>query len=358
MKIYTLTCNNAYNYGAVLQAYALQKYLTKLGNDVKIIDYYPPYLRKISEKYRNNYFLIIIRKILYFPDYHKSEKVFSKFKMNYLKITKRCDNKDDIINLDKPDLFVVGSDQVWNPYLENGKDDCYFLNFGKVNKISYAASISAYKLDDKYKKMFYSLLNDYISVTVREKNSVKLLKEIGINSQYVMDPVYLLSVDEWEEMCTDDYTDDYILVYALHHIQEIYDYAFKLAKKLNVKVYVISVEIKEIFRGNDKFFWNPEVTTYLSLFKNAKGVVSNSFHGVSFGLIFNKPVHIFDTEENDMRLKNIIDLFNISNRVNRINDYRILENVIDEQTKELLCYEIKRSKEILQDMLKKVSAYE
>lgn len=354
MKIYTITCSNAYNYGAVLQAYALQCYLENQGNSVEIIDYYPPYLRKISEKYRKNIFLRVVRSILYFPDYHKSEMVFKKFKQEYLNNTRKCTCKEDIISLEKPDLYIAGSDQIWNPHFENGRDENYFLNFGKVNKVSYAASIALPTLEKKFHEDFRNYLKDYLTVTVREKKNVETLQNIGIQSDYVVDPVYLLSLNEWRKLCTEKCEDDYILVYALHHVQKIYDYAFDLAKKINAKVYVVNVEIKEKRRGNDKFFWNPTVNTFLSLIANSKAVVSNSFHGISFGLIFNKPIHLFDTEDNDLRLKNIIDIFELRERCLNVDYTDILDNSINEKSLKLIENETRRSKRILQSALEKV----
>lgn len=131
--------------------------------------------------------------------------------------------------------------------------------------MSYAASIACYDLIDQYKANFKAYLKDYSLVTVRERQNVQTLKNIGIESEYVLDPVYLLSKTEWKKLCKIEYTEKYVLVYALHHIQEIYNYAKELAKSIDAKVYVINVEIKEKLRGNDKFFWNPDVNTFLSL---------------------------------------------------------------------------------------------
>ncbi|WP_050637183.1 polysaccharide pyruvyl transferase family protein [Candidatus Stoquefichus sp. SB1] len=347
MKIYTITCSNAYNYGAVLQAYALQQYLIGNGNVVEIIDYYPPYLRKISEKYRKNYFLRLIRSILYFPDYLMSKRVFEKFKQEYLITTSKCYSKNDIDKLEKADLYIVGSDQVWNPNMENGRDENYFLNFNGINKMSYAASIACYDLIDQYKANFKAYLKDYSLVTVRERQNVQTLKNIGIESEYVLDPVYLLSKTEWKKLCKIEYTEKYVLVYALHHIQEIYNYAKELAKSIDAKVYVINVEIKEKLRGNDKFFWNPDVNTFLSLIDNCEAIVSNSFHGISFGLIFEKPVHIFDTEKNDLRIKNIVEIFNLENRLIDLEYPNILDNSIQVEGQKIIGEEAKRSKQIL-----------
>lgn len=353
MKIYTITCSNAYNYGAVLQAYALQKYLESKGHDVKIIDYHPPYLRKISDKYKNRPLIKVVRKILYAPDYSKSKKVFNYFKKAYLKLSEACYSLDDIKKISKADLYIAGSDQIWNPYMKNGLDENYYLDIDGINKISYAASIGRENIDEEFFSVYKKYLPMFSHITVREKCSAEFLNDIGINAEYVVDPVYLLDREQWLELSKKRYKEKYIVVYALHHIQAIYEYARKLSNKLGVKMYVINVEIREIRRGNDKFFWNPSVNEFLSLIENSEAVVSNSFHGISFGLIFRKAVHIFDTEKDDIRLKNIIELYDLKNRVIEQTKLEVMNNDIEEKTQELIEKEIARSKMILDGMLVK-----
>lgn len=352
MKIYTITCSNAYNYGAVLQAYALQKYLERRGHDAKIIDYHPPYLRKISQKYRKNIFAILTRKILYAPDYHKSRIAFGGFHKEYLKKTRKTYySLEELRALPKADLYIAGSDQIWNPYMENGLDRNYYLEFARGKKVSYAASIGCDMVEEKYDALYKTRLNDFSKVTVREKNTSDYLNSIGIASEYVVDPVFLLERKEWEKLCCFSADEKYILVYALHHIQEIYDYARSLAAELGVKTYVVSVEIKEKRRGNDIFFWNPSVNEYLGLMSKAEAVVTNSFHGAAFGLIFNKPVHIFDTEKNDSRLKSLINLLHLEDRVVSSGSGGVISNVASSKSGEIIKYETNRSKDILDGML-------
>ncbi len=351
MKIYTLTCNNAYNYGAVLQAYALQTYLSSYGNDVEIINYIPPYLRKISDKYKKIFLLSFVRKILYFPDYYKSKIVFNKFKKNYLKETAEVHSLEDIRKLDSKALYIVGSDQVWNPYLKNGWDETYYLNGLKISKLAYAASFGVEIKDSKFESFLKTNLSSFDWIGIRERKSCEFLSKLGIPSSFVVDPVYLLNQEEWERLCVKEFKERYVLVYALHHIQEIYDYARSLANKLDAKVYVVSVELKEMRRGNDRFFWNASVEDFVSLIKNSLGVVSNSFHGISFGLIFKKPLHIFDTESNDLRLSNIVDCFGLENRI--VKRGLLLENNIDCICQNLISANISNSKQLLIAQLKK-----
>lgn len=315
MNIYTITCSNAYNYGAVLQAYALQKYLEKLGHKAVLIDYHPSYLRKISDKYKDKTILKIIRAVLYAPDYTKSKKVFGDFKKKIRSTEKTYFSLDELKDLPKADIYIAGSDQIWNPFMKNGCDPAYYLEFTSGKKIAFAASIGCSLPVEKYGEYYRQKLSEFSTITVRENETKLFLNRLGIKAECVLDPVYLLDKPEWESICDTPEKAKYIVVYALHHIQAIYDYARRLAVSCNAKMYVISVELKEIRRGNDKFFWNPKVEKFLSLIKNAEAVVTNSFHGVSFGLIFNRPLHIFNTEDDDLRIKNIIDIFGLEDRL-------------------------------------------
>lgn len=352
MKIYTITCSNAYNYGAVLQAYALQKYLENQGHEVVLIDYHPPYLRQISDKYENNMLAKVLRGILYAPDYSKSKKVFDKFKKKIKSTKETFYSLEELKNLSDADIYIAGSDQIWNPYMKNGLDPAYYLEFvSQKKKVAYAASIGCNVSEKKYGVYYRQKLAGFNSVTVREKETALFLKNQGIQAKCVLDPVYLLDESEWDLLCESSENTKYIIVYALHHIQEIYDYAKKMATYYNVKMYVISVELKEIRRGNDKFFWNPDVETFLSLIKNAEAVVTNSFHGVSFGLIFNRPLHIFDTETNDLRIRNIVEMFGLQERICKINGLGLLDNTMPVLARRRMEDEILHSKAMLKEIL-------
>ena len=353
MKIYTLTCSNAYNYGAVLQTYALQRYLKNQGHDAIVIDYRPSYLRKISYKYKNNLFAKALRAILYAPDYSKSKMVFDEFKKNIKCSPRAYSTLEDLKELPEADLYIAGSDQIWNPYMKNGLDPAYYLEFvasGKV-KSAYAASIGCSVSNEEYGAYYRKKLADFSTVTVRESATAIFLKKQGIQAECVLDPVYLLSALEWSELCEEAENTKYIVVYALHHVQAIYDYARELANACGVKMYVISVELKEIRRGNDKFFWNPSVGKFLSLIKNAEAVVTNSFHGISFGLIFNRPLHIFDTEVNDLRIKNIIETFELQTRVCEANRQIPYDNSLPDSLYEKIERKVLLSKVKLQEIL-------
>ena len=321
MKINIITCHRAYNYGAVLQAYALEHYLESQGNEVKIIDYYPEELHK-SEKQKG--LKKLGRNFIRFFDFRKSEKVFGNFLKNNLKLTQRYYSLDQL-KKDPPkgDLYIVGSDQVWNCNTRNGNDDSYFLTFVPKNKIkaSYAASIAMDELTNEQKKRFSDKLKDFYAISVREKTAVKLLNECKINiAEKVLDPVFLLDKNNWDELANKSKLnlkdEKYIFVYGFKRQKNIYQYARKLAKEKGCKVFSVNTNIEDYLLDVDKYFYNVSPEDFLNLLRNAEAVVTNSFHGLSFSIIYRKNVHQFmKSGKENSRMIDLLNELNMSERL-------------------------------------------
>lgn len=314
MKVGIITCHRAFNYGAVLQTYALQKYLKDHGCEVEIIDYTPQYIRK---SYNKSILKRIIRPILRHHDFKKSNQVFGNFLNEDVSLTKRRYYTYEELkeNLPDVDAYITGSDQIWNCNIENGKDDAFFLKFVPENKrkISYAASISMDEIPQNQKDRFRENLKDFNFISVREKTAVKLLKEIGIeNVEKVLDPVYLLDVAEWNKITQKSTlrleNEKYILAYGFKQQKDLYKYARKLANARNCKLYSINTNFEDKFLDVDKYFYNATPYDFVNLVKNAQEVVTNSFHGLSFSIIYNKPVHQF--KKNGTENSRMVDLLN------------------------------------------------
>lgn len=194
-----------HNYGAMLQAYALYKYLYTQGHHIKIIDY-------ISEKdIKSNAILkkgfspkIIVKNILnlrYFRSLQCRYKRFESFKTEYMKLTKRYSKKDMETYKEKVDLYIAGSDQIWN--CMNNIEELFFLSFntGKAKKISYAASIGISKIPENKKEKIGHLLNNFDLISVREDEAKEIIKqEFGLEATVVCDPVLLLNKKYWSEL--------------------------------------------------------------------------------------------------------------------------------------------------------------
>ena len=162
MRIKTITCHDVYNSGASLQAYALMRYLEELGNEVEIIDYKPDYLNNhyklgiiANPKYEKNLMLKMIYLTLKFPGrvlaLRKKIK-YDHFRDNYLKVTKKryISNSELKNNPPEADIFICGSDQIWNSKFNNGKDPAFYLDFAPQGKIkaSYSASFATDRIEE------------------------------------------------------------------------------------------------------------------------------------------------------------------------------------------------------------------
>ena len=273
MKINTITCHDVYNVGASLQAYALVKYLNNLGYDTEIIDYKPPYLEhyKLTGVDNPAYDRPIFRQayqILKFPmrlvnRLSKRKKVFDNFTKKYLPRTERKYTSMVELreNLPYADLYIAGSDQIWNPLFRNGKDPAFFLNFAPDNsrKISYAASFAVDDISEEDRNRMEQWLKRLDAISVRETSGVALLRSMNLQGTQVCDPVFLLDDLEWKQLAVYPKEVRYLFVYDFDNNEQLQLIARKLAKKGNSIVYVVQdkeiialIGVNDIIRKNAK----------------------------------------------------------------------------------------------------------
>lgn len=330
---YTITCHRPFNYGAVLQTYALNCTLLSMGVDAKVIDYYPDYYTSSKKSLP----IQLARKLLRLPDWILGKVRFGRFlKKNIPLSPLKYKNLDQLFeNVPMADIYFAGSDQIWNCHeLENGKDDAFFLSFAPKGrkKISYAASLAMPDIPKNQKERYRRLISTFDAVSIREKDGVELVKNLGVDDVVnVLDPVYLLKKEDWDKLAShSEFTpkEKYILVYGFKRQKNIYEYARQLATSLNVKVYAINTNVEDYFLDIDKYFWNSSPNTFINLVKNAEGVITNSFHGLSFSIIYNKPFHFFTRNgKANSRMLNLLGDLKLSDRI--VSSSSILLNTID-----------------------------
>jgi len=312
MKIATLTLHNANNYGAVLQSYALQKYLITKNYDTEIINYSPNKIGRINKSKKLRVLELIKNpKKLYakiFYERNKNKK-FYEFRTNFMKISK--DKYLGDASLEKADLkydkYIVGSDQVWNTSITNNSK-AFYLNFVKnAEKISYAASFGKSDFEKQEDENIKQYLTKFNKLSVRENIHAKLMTEnYGIEAETVLDPVFLLNKNQWSEIEKKiKLPQKYILVYVLEYSEEMFDYARKLAKKMKCKVLFLSL-VKERVRGINLRGIGPR--EFISIIRNAEYVCTNSFHGTAFSIIFEKKCTIFKHSTRNSRIDNILEI--------------------------------------------------
>lgn len=346
MRILTITCHRPYNYGAVLQTYALQHYLESQGVETAVIDYNPDYQKN---KHKGNFIKSLIWKLYRLPDFIVAKRVFGDFLDNYIRLTRQYKSLEELTKKPpKADGMIAGSDQIWNYSFH--QDGTYYLSFAPHNcfKASYAASIAQDSIPEHLKPVYQSRLSDFKKIAVREQTGANLLNEIGLlNVTTVLDPVFLLSEEEWMTQIADCKFIDrgYVLLYAFNCTNAIANYAKELAKKHGKKLYIINTMINDYRFGCDHHFWNCSPTRFVSLMHNADEVVTNSFHGLSFSIIFKKQVHVFSKHTGgNSRLFDLMKDLNMPNcKEGFVIDYdKVYEVLIDR---------IKHSKSVISEII-------
>jgi len=305
MKIATITCHRVYNHGAALQAWALASYLKQLGHEVNIIDYRPDYLRgHFTLTVNNPIFDKPIVKWLYlaakYPSWKKSlsrKSAFDAFDQKYIAplVTDQCYLSEEELkqNPPKADVYVAGSDQIWNTTFKNGIDPSFYLDFGgaETKRISYAASFATSSLKEGTEDFVKAKLACLDKISVREPSGVKLAKTLGYDSTLVCDPVFLIDADVWaKEIATKDGENEkYVLVYDFECSNEVREVAQTIAKENDLKIFSVG-PFKLGYA--DKCYINNGPDAFVALVKNATCVVSNSFHATAFSFIFNKNMFV------------------------------------------------------------------
>ena len=350
MKIKTITCHDVYNYGASLQAYALQTYLTSIGHDVEIIDYLPDYisgrykffnilpnsrLYKYAIKNKLFYFLCCLYQVKRKYSTYGRKKVFDSFKEEYLLCTKLYKDYQEL-KADPPtaDAYVVGSDQVWSCTSAIGKDPAFYLDFGSssIKRYSYAASFGQSKIQPENKALVFSKLQKFNGISVRENTGLEILQSLSIEGINVVDPVLLLNQEDWNQLIPTEriVKKNYILVYDLYHADtEMKEAVCSVAKNNGLKI--VSINSRSGLNYADINISNAGPIEFLNLIKYCTYCFSNSFHATAFSVIFHKPFYVFNRHDNVSRIKDfltIIDMEQCLNpeQMNVIFNYNVIDN--------------------------------
>ena len=322
-KLAIITFHAAYNYGAVLQAYALQEYLSREYGDTRIVDYHN---KDIDKSYAKPSLSDIIRnpkkslfKLFQSILYKKKNARIVQFRKDFLKLTKRYDLNNIVDANNEADVFVTGSDQVWN-YMIIGKDTTFFLDFVEKEKLtcSYAASIGVKEIPEAYVEEYKKALSHVKKISVRETAGVQTLRNIGIEEVEVMpDPTLLLSKELWEQLSVKpDIKRKYILVYKITTSDKMIDFAKELSCATKLPLIYIPNDLKSGVIGSLKLDVGPR--EWLGYIRNAEYVVTNSFHGTVFSILFG--VKFFSevskkVNPSTSRLLTLLSMFNFEDRI-------------------------------------------
>ena len=320
-EIGILTFQDTVNYGAVLQEYALQRYINMTYGDIsEVINYKNSKLEEV-EKPIKLFKQRTIKGIIKYFTCHTNQinkwKQFDEFKRNYINLSNDTYDKTNIVKTNKVyKKFIVGSDQVWNTQL-TGNDYSYYLDFVKDSskKNSYAASFGYSELPNEVKSNVIKLLKDFNTLNVREKQGEEIItKEIKNREvNVVMDPTFLLEKEEWTKFVNKD-ENSYIVVYMIDFKKEVFEFIRKLAKEEKCKIiYIHDAILSQIGMINSK---DDAPERFISLINNAKKVVTGSFHALCLSLILEKDFYYTLNSKNNRnsRLVNLIEIVGLENR--------------------------------------------
>lgn len=321
MKVGILTFHDANNYGAALQAYGLQEAIRSLEIDVEIINYVQPY---IVDKYRviridnsnpKRFFKSIISTILHYKNFSMKEKKFNQFRNDFLKISNmKYDNANTIKGYE---IYVAGSDQIWNFKITN-YDTAFFLEFVNNSslKVSYAASIGDRELNDNNKMFLKKYIGNFDYISIREESGIHALRNLTDKELiHVLDPTLLLSRNKWGNICLNKYRNkEYIFVYSVSASNKIVEIVNKIAHILSLEVFVLTDKLR-VNVQNHKRCYGIGPIEFIDLVKNSKFVISDSFHGTAFSIIFEKNFVSVPNEVGGTRIKDLLKRLNLSNRV-------------------------------------------
>jgi len=342
MVIRTITCHHAYNHGAMLQAYALVKYLISQGNDVSVIDYRPCYMPgyKVDfDRVPKKYDYLGLRQLyrcLKRP-YRQLEQSrhdsFELFFNKYIPVTSTIYYSIDDLRKNPPDadLYIAGSDQIWNTIFNNGNDPAFYLSFGcPKRRVSYAASFATSELKEGTQTFVQDQLKNFDSISVREQSGLEILDELGYHGIVVVDPIFLLDANQWDELISHEITqgDDYILAYDFElRNGPIGSISKRLAALMDCKIYSVS-PFKH--RYVDKSFATCTPDIFVSLIKNARCVVSNSFHGTAFSMLYGRNFFVVNRKDGlNIRMKDLLSRYNLNDRLVSldVSDESLIKNV-------------------------------
>jgi len=364
MQIKTITCHDVYNHGASLQAYALQTYLESMGHTVEIIDYKPDYLSRhyLLWSVDNPVFDKPLVKQLYLlaklPERLialKRKHLFDEFTHKYLRLTIKRYHCNEELKVEPPlaDMYIAGSDQIWNTLFQNGRDVAFYLDFApsSAKRISYAASFATEDVADEYRPFVRRMLQNFDAVSIRERCSLPLLALLGRKDGVaVCDPVFLLTRIQWENVLPpNQIREKYLLVYDTEFSPKVKEIAKRIAKEKNLKIYNVSASR---IGYADKDLWASSPIDFVQLIRDASYVVSNSFHASAFSIIFERDFCVINRSEGiNERMKSLLSNYELEERLVAGYSEKLLNPIDYQQVRPQVQKDIEYSKGFLNQSL-------
>lgn len=348
MRIGILTFHNSDNYGSVLQNYALQEYLSERYHvRTEDINFIPPNTNVV-----NGYFEKVssIRKLIKnlikascYRSYQRRRQYFAKFRNNYIHISDKTYSEDNASTIANDyDLVICGGDQIWNTACQDFSWVYYLFHIPVNKKISYGCSMGACKFNDEDWNVIGNAITDFDAVSVREINAVNnIFKYTGIKCSNVPDPTFLLPQQSYESIARQCLIDrDFIFIYMINMDPDAMQLASDIASVSGMNAYTI-ISCKDSFKlkkyKNIRFVEDSSPEAFIAYIRDANVVLTNSFHGTAFSLIFNKKFYTIGSLTNDSRILTILTELNLKDRaVDSISNVHLNDDIDYQSRKEII----------------------
>lgn len=338
MKIAVLTFwNSTDNYGQVLQGYALQRYLNKLGHEAFIVRYEEKktYPAIFTDKGLKPYIKRVVKWLLHHKDYNKQKNAFKKNQLRQFNLFKQriCYSEQRyfcyselIHSFPEADMYITGSDQVWGRIPTMDKEQPYYLKFGEnsTKRIAYAASIGSSDFFDRNPEILVSLTKDFSNISVRESSRLELFTKAGIEATPVLDPVFLLNREDYISLIKEQHTKGiFVYVVNIHNGDEIkIDELKEIAAVKNLELTATLSSGYFPFSeclGSDINYIYPTIEEWISRIYSSEFVVTTSFHGIMFCLLLHKKfVYIplkSEFSKGNERVTSVLEMTGLSDRI-------------------------------------------
>ena len=296
----------------------------------------------------------MVRTIIYFPKYWHRRQSFRSFWKNRLLLTKHeyISSKQMQELNNEYDVFICGSDQIWNLDCTKGVDSAFFLEFVKSDKlkIAYAPSMAKAVFKQDYTEQLQMAINRLDYISVREKSTRNVVKELTEKPVCVaVDPTLLIAPEKYPVKKPKLISEDgkYIFVYLLGYDTDLIAYSNRLSQQYKLPVYYISgiekISIKKHLNGTDVFGASPE--EFLYYVAHANYVITTSFHATVFSVLFKKQFCVFHRENTGARTRDFLDQLELSQRsffvgfdINSAIDYKQVDKKLEIMKKESVQY--------------------
>lgn len=346
IRIGVITFFNYCNFGAALQSYALCKVLQSQGNEVEYLDYTcsfidnPLTLNSIKKRGLWGFIYTVAGKISYAP----RQRLFREFRKQ-IPHTGSISRKNIHDYSDSYDLYISGSDQMWNTGLTDF-DKTYFLDFvtDSKKKYSYSVSFGGKKIAKHNVPEVSRLISDFEKISVREEYGRRLVKKLtGKTATVLPDPTMLLTKEEWEKIAAPEKSKkEYILVYQMGFSKSLIQTVNVLKKKTGLPVYYIPFPLGGWVSGKYHLRMGP--AEWLAAFRDASYIVTDSFHGAAFSVLFEKRFSVIvDGQHKNERAVNLLTHLGLLDRIvengnlpddSSIPDYAKIKEIIKKDKEE------------------------